>query len=55
MNSIEFPLLDPTAEISVISTTLNVNDLSNWSRLSSLWPLLYGFLVNLRSLYRIPV
>nr|AHH30445.1 NADH-plastoquinone oxidoreductase subunit K [Neobartsia inaequalis] len=40
MNSIEFPLLDPTAEISVISTTLN--DLSNWSRLSSLWPLLYG-------------
>nr|QWE50745.1 NADH dehydrogenase subunit K [Bruguiera parviflora] len=39
MNSIEFPLLDrPTP--SVISTT--VNDLSNWSRLSSLWPLLYG-------------
>jgi NAD(P)H-quinone oxidoreductase subunit K len=40
MNSIEFPLLDRTTPISVISTTLN--DLSNWSRLSSLWPLLYG-------------
>lgn len=40
MNSIEFPLLDRTAKNSVISTTLN--DLSNWSRLSSLWPLLYG-------------
>ncbi|KEH17714.1 NADH-quinone oxidoreductase protein [Medicago truncatula] len=40
MNSIEFPLLDQTSSNSVISTTLN--DLSNWSRLSSLWPLLYG-------------
>nr|YP_010545049.1 NADH-plastoquinone oxidoreductase subunit K [Eremophila cuneifolia]UYG23049.1 NADH-plastoquinone oxidoreductase subunit K [Eremophila cuneifolia]UYG23702.1 NADH-plastoquinone oxidoreductase subunit K [Eremophila platycalyx subsp. pardalota] len=40
MNSIDFPLLDRTAENSVVSTTLN--DLSNWSRLSSLWPLLYG-------------
>nr|YP_007375047.1 NADH-plastoquinone oxidoreductase subunit K [Quercus rubra]AGC31250.1 NADH-plastoquinone oxidoreductase subunit K [Quercus rubra] len=42
MNSIEFPLLDRTApqKNSVISTTSN--DLSNWSRLSSLWPLLYG-------------
>nr|YP_010406393.1 NADH-plastoquinone oxidoreductase subunit K [Cymbaria daurica]URC16194.1 NADH-plastoquinone oxidoreductase subunit K [Cymbaria daurica] len=44
MNSIEFPLRDRIrdrrAKISVISTTLN--DLSNWSRLSSLWPLLYG-------------
>nr|YP_010873756.1 NADH-plastoquinone oxidoreductase subunit K [Justicia patentiflora]WGV35062.1 NADH-plastoquinone oxidoreductase subunit K [Justicia patentiflora] len=40
MNSIEFPLIDRTGENSVISTT--VNDLSNWSRLSSLWPLLYG-------------
>nr|YP_010629823.1 NADH dehydrogenase subunit K [Begonia rossmanniae]WBN96803.1 NADH dehydrogenase subunit K [Begonia rossmanniae] len=41
MNSIEFPLLDRrTNQTSVISTTLN--DLSNWSRLSSLWPLLYG-------------
>nr|YP_009473530.1 NdhK [Hydrocera triflora]AVI69787.1 NdhK [Hydrocera triflora] len=40
MNSIEFPLLHRTTQNSVISTTLN--DLSNWSRLSSLWPLLYG-------------
>nr|YP_010580994.1 NdhK [Sarracenia alata]UZT27367.1 NdhK [Sarracenia alata] len=40
MNSIEFPLLDRTTQNSVISTTLK--DLSNWSRLSSLWPLLYG-------------
>ncbi|XP_057533775.1 NAD(P)H-quinone oxidoreductase subunit K, chloroplastic-like [Amaranthus tricolor] len=40
MNSIEFPLLDRIAQNSVISTTSN--DLSNWSRLSSLWPLLYG-------------
>lgn len=40
MNSIEFPLLARTNRNSVISTTLN--DLSNWSRLSSLWPLLYG-------------
>lgn len=40
MNLIEFSLLDQTTPNSVISTTLN--DLSNWSRLSSLWPLLYG-------------
>nr|WGM63706.1 NADH-plastoquinone oxidoreductase subunit K [Borassodendron machadonis] len=40
MNLIEFPLLDQTTPNSVISTTSN--DLSNWSRLSSLWPLLYG-------------
>nr|UCC34240.1 NADH-plastoquinone oxidoreductase subunit K [Musa yunnanensis] len=40
MNLIEFPLVDKTITNSVISTTLN--DLSNWSRLSSLWPLLYG-------------
>ena len=40
MNSIEFPLLDRTTQTSVISTTSN--DLSNWSKLSSLWPLLYG-------------
>nr|UDZ59965.1 NADH-plastoquinone oxidoreductase subunit K [Limnocharis flava] len=40
MNLIEFPLVDQTTPNSVISTTLN--DLSNWSRLSSLWPLLYG-------------
>nr|UEE85954.1 NADH-plastoquinone oxidoreductase subunit K [Paris lihengiana] len=40
MNFIEFPLLDQTTSNSIISTTSN--DLSNWSRLSSLWPLLYG-------------
>ncbi|PHT96367.1 NAD(P)H-quinone oxidoreductase subunit K, chloroplastic [Capsicum chinense] len=40
MNSIQFPLLDRTTPNSVILTTLN--DLSNWSRLSSLWLLLYG-------------
>ncbi|KAL4182946.1 hypothetical protein AMTRI_Chr11g152770 [Amborella trichopoda] len=40
MNSMEFSLLDRTTPNSVISTT--PNDLSNWSRLSSLWPLLYG-------------
>nr|UER39333.1 NADH-plastoquinone oxidoreductase subunit K [Cratoxylum cochinchinense] len=40
MNSMEFSLLDRTTQPSVISTTSN--DLSNWSRLSSLWPLLYG-------------
>ncbi|CAN6455229.1 unnamed protein product [Victoria cruziana] len=40
MNSMEFPLFDRTTPNSIISTTLN--DLSNWSRLSSLWPLLYG-------------
>nr|QXT45143.1 NADH-plastoquinone oxidoreductase subunit K [Zanthoxylum asiaticum]UEK22335.1 NdhK [Zanthoxylum asiaticum] len=40
MNSIEFSLLDRTTPNSFISTTSN--DLSNWSRLSSLWPLLYG-------------
>nr|YP_010009225.1 NADH-plastoquinone oxidoreductase subunit K [Solms-laubachia angustifolia]QNR92156.1 NADH-plastoquinone oxidoreductase subunit K [Solms-laubachia angustifolia] len=40
MNSIKFTVLDRTTKNSVISTTLN--DLSNWSRLSSLWPLLYG-------------
>ncbi|WZZ88933.1 hypothetical protein YC2023_117512 [Brassica napus] len=40
MNSIKFPVHDRTTKNSVISTTLN--DLSNWSRLSSLWPLLYG-------------
>nr|QUB02680.1 NADH-plastoquinone oxidoreductase subunit K [Streptolirion volubile] len=40
MSLMDFPLLDKTTSNSVISTTLN--DLSNWSRLSSLWPLLYG-------------
>nr|YP_010708813.1 NADH-plastoquinone oxidoreductase subunit K [Gentianella pygmaea]WCR51031.1 NADH-plastoquinone oxidoreductase subunit K [Gentianella pygmaea] len=40
MNSIDFPLVNRTAQNSVISTTLI--DFSNWSRLCSLWPLLYG-------------
>nr|AFA28059.1 NADH-plastoquinone oxidoreductase subunit K [Abolboda macrostachya] len=40
MNLVEFPLLNQITPNSVISTTSN--DLSNWSRLSSLWPLLYG-------------
>nr|YP_009113652.1 NADH-plastoquinone oxidoreductase subunit K [Ceratozamia hildae]AFR13830.1 NADH-plastoquinone oxidoreductase subunit K [Ceratozamia hildae]BAR93465.1 NADH-plastoquinone oxidoreductase subunit K [Ceratozamia hildae] len=40
MDSRESPLLGKTTPNSVISTTLN--DLSNWARLSSLWPLLYG-------------
>nr|YP_010330681.1 NADH-plastoquinone oxidoreductase subunit K [Pilea dolichocarpa]UNY33820.1 NADH-plastoquinone oxidoreductase subunit K [Pilea dolichocarpa] len=41
MNSIiKFPLFDRTTQNSVISTTSS--DISNWSRLSSLWPLLYG-------------
>nr|URF35453.1 NADH-plastoquinone oxidoreductase subunit K [Cycas seemannii]URF36149.1 NADH-plastoquinone oxidoreductase subunit K [Cycas seemannii] len=40
MGSTESPLLGQTTPNSVISTTLN--DLSNWARLSSLWPLLYG-------------
>nr|YP_009158433.1 NADH-plastoquinone oxidoreductase subunit K [Dioon spinulosum]AFS64445.1 NADH-plastoquinone oxidoreductase subunit K [Dioon spinulosum]BAR93639.1 NADH-plastoquinone oxidoreductase subunit K [Dioon spinulosum]BDI62839.1 NADH-plastoquinone oxidoreductase subunit K [Dioon spinulosum] len=40
MDSIESPLLGKTTPNSVISTTLN--DPSNWARLSSLWPLLYG-------------
>nr|UDZ59963.1 NADH-plastoquinone oxidoreductase subunit K [Helanthium tenellum]UDZ59964.1 NADH-plastoquinone oxidoreductase subunit K [Helanthium bolivianum] len=40
INLIEFPLVHQAISNSVISTTLN--DLSNWSRLSSLWPLLYG-------------
>nr|YP_009433806.1 NADH dehydrogenase subunit K [Hypolytrum nemorum]ANP26020.1 NADH dehydrogenase subunit K [Hypolytrum nemorum] len=40
MNLMEFSFLDQKTPNSVISTTSN--DLSNWSRLSSLWPLLYG-------------
>nr|QKQ11934.1 NADH dehydrogenase subunit K [Fagopyrum esculentum] len=40
LNSVEFLPLDRITPNSVISTTSN--DLSNWSRLSSLWPLLYG-------------
>ncbi|KAJ4839968.1 hypothetical protein Tsubulata_050737 [Turnera subulata] len=37
---ISLSVLERARPISVISTTSN--DLSNWSRLSSLWPLLYG-------------
>nr|YP_010047732.1 NADH-plastoquinone oxidoreductase subunit K [Pilea thymifolia]QPK42344.1 NADH-plastoquinone oxidoreductase subunit K [Pilea thymifolia] len=41
MNSIiKFPFFDRKTQNSVISTTSS--DISNWSRLSSLWPLLYG-------------
>nr|YP_010291912.1 NADH-plastoquinone oxidoreductase subunit K [Xyris capensis]ULQ68509.1 NADH-plastoquinone oxidoreductase subunit K [Xyris capensis] len=40
MNLIEFPLFEQTISNSFI--TITSNDLSNWSRLSSLWPLLYG-------------
>nr|AUT83193.1 NAD(P)H-quinone oxidoreductase subunit K [Campanula rapunculoides] len=40
MTSIDFSLLNRRTQNSVISTT--PNELSNWSRLSSLWPLLYG-------------
>nr|QXO05671.1 NADH-plastoquinone oxidoreductase subunit K [Zeuxine flava] len=40
MNLVELPLLNQKLSNSIISTTSN--DLSNWSRLSSLWPLLYG-------------
>ncbi|KAJ1254905.1 hypothetical protein BS78_K085000 [Paspalum vaginatum] len=40
MSLIEFSLLDQTSSNSVISTT--PNNLLNWSRLSGLWPLLYG-------------
>nr|QUS64152.1 NADH-plastoquinone oxidoreductase subunit K [Liparis viridiflora] len=40
MNLVEFSLLNQKTPNSIISTTSN--DLSNWSRLSSLWPLLYG-------------
>nr|YP_010712226.1 NADH dehydrogenase subunit K [Corydalis ternata]WDA92881.1 NADH dehydrogenase subunit K [Corydalis ternata] len=40
LNSIEFTVLDRTNQNAIISTTSN--ELSNWSRLSSLWPLLYG-------------
>lgn len=40
MNLLELPLLNQTTSNSIISTTSN--DLSNWSKLSSLWPLLYG-------------
>nr|YP_007026143.1 NADH-plastoquinone oxidoreductase subunit K [Apopellia endiviifolia]AFU88853.1 NADH-plastoquinone oxidoreductase subunit K [Apopellia endiviifolia] len=40
MNETEFPLLNKTITNSIILTTFN--DFSNWARLSSLWPLLYG-------------
>eukprot|EP01018_Ginkgo_biloba_P032204 Gb_18611 [translate_table: standard] len=40
MNIIESPLPNRTTPNLVISTTLN--DMLNWGRLTSLWPLLYG-------------
>nr|AYM34449.1 NdhK [Isoetes louisianensis]AYM34617.1 NdhK [Isoetes louisianensis] len=40
INSIDSSLLDRTTTNSIVLTTFN--DLSNWARLSSLWPLLYG-------------
>nr|QWW93362.1 NADH-plastoquinone oxidoreductase subunit K [Notoscyphus lutescens] len=39
-NDIQFSSLDKTLTNSIILTTFD--DLSNWARLSSLWPLLYG-------------
>lgn len=40
ISDIEFSSLDKTFTDSIILTTFN--DFSNWARLSSLWPLLYG-------------
>jgi NAD(P)H-quinone oxidoreductase subunit K len=40
MNDIQFSSLDKMFTNSIILTTFN--DFSNWARLSSLWPLLYG-------------
>ena len=40
ISEIEFSSLDKTLTDSIILTTFN--DFSNWARLSSLWPLLYG-------------
>nr|QWW92951.1 NADH-plastoquinone oxidoreductase subunit K [Delavayella serrata] len=40
VNDIKFSSLDKTFTNSIILTTFN--DFSNWARLSSLWPLLYG-------------
>ena len=40
INSLESSLFDQTTSNSIILTTFN--DFSNWARLSSLWPLLYG-------------
>nr|AND48163.1 27 kDa subunit of NADH-ubiquinone oxidoreductase [Flatbergium novo-caledoniae] len=40
INSMESPLLNRKIPNSIFLTTFN--DFSNWARLSSLWPLLYG-------------
>nr|YP_009667736.1 NADH-plastoquinone oxidoreductase subunit K [Schistochila macrodonta]QCW58511.1 NADH-plastoquinone oxidoreductase subunit K [Schistochila macrodonta] len=40
INDIKFSSFDKTLTDSIILTT--INDFSNWARLSSLWPLLYG-------------
>jgi NAD(P)H-quinone oxidoreductase subunit K len=40
INSTENSLMNQILSTSVILTT--INDLTNWARLSSLWPLLYG-------------
>jgi NAD(P)H-quinone oxidoreductase subunit K len=40
INDIKFSSLEKTFTNSIILTTFN--DFSNWARLSSLWPLLYG-------------
>nr|WRK68024.1 NdhK [Phylloglossum drummondii] len=40
INSMESSLLGQTTSNSIVLTTFN--DFSNWARLSSLWPLLYG-------------
>ena len=40
ISDVEFSSLDKTFTDSIILTTFN--DFSNWARLSSLWPLLYG-------------
>nr|YP_009555436.1 NADH dehydrogenase subunit K [Dendrolycopodium obscurum]AZU95290.1 NADH dehydrogenase subunit K [Dendrolycopodium obscurum] len=40
INLMESSLLDQTTSNSIVLTTFN--DFSNWARLSSLWPLLYG-------------
>jgi NAD(P)H-quinone oxidoreductase subunit K len=40
ISDIEFSSLDRTFTDSIILTTFN--DFSNWARISSLWPLLYG-------------
>lgn len=40
INSIDSSLFDQKVPNSIILTTFN--DFSNWARISSLWPLLYG-------------